>query len=311
MGSAILMAAAILLAICGVLSALFLSKVASSHSGRMFQALMWVIALASGAGVILSGRALRFGDTGLQVEVGADVGAALSAKILLALGIGMSVALCIAYATKAWWARLPADRFKIRGLYAPNDITLALLVFYVAFSLVPLAFAPDHYFHVSLVYPLFIFWALMLWLRHSTVDPVLVIKQTLALLVIGSLVAAIALPALALQPGYTGLIPGFNQRLWGITASANTIGACALGLLVIEISEPAQRRWMHWVLLVCAVVALILSQSKAAVIAAMTCVTLLAGWRWVIAKNASPGRGAGHGVLVAMVGLCLDRKSVV
>lgn len=302
MGIAVLYTLAFVLALVAIMAALGLSQVARSAAGRMFQALMWLLVLASAMAIVMSGRSLRLVDTGLLIDAQSDTATALSAKVVLALAIGFAVVLCVARAMRAWWRRVPRDRFAVRDLHPPGDIVLALLVFYIAFSIVPFALAPDHYFHISLFYPFFIFWALLLWLPYSEVDPVVVIKQTLSVLVLGSLVAAAVAPTLALQPGYAGLIPGFNQRLWGITATANTLGSCALALFMIEVCEPAKRRWLHWLLLVGAAVTMVMSQSKAAVGTATLGTSLVALWRWLqTMRDSAAGRG-GRGELMAVLG---------
>lgn len=302
MGTAVLFILAFVLALVAIMAALGFSQIARTAGGRMFQALMWLIVLASAMAIVMSGRSLRLVDTGLLIDVQGDTATALSAKVVLALTVGFSVVLCIARGMRRWSRRTLVDRFAARNLQPPSDIVLALLVFYLAFSIVPFALAPDHYFHISLFYPFFIFWALLLWLPYSAVDPVIVIKQTLAVLVLGSLVAAAAAPTLALQPGYTGLIPGFNERLWGITASANTLGSCALALFMIEVCEPSRRRWLHWLLLVCAAVTMVMSQSKTAVGTAALGTALIALWRWLQQiRDTAAGRG-GRGELMAMLG---------
>lgn len=302
MGIVILSALAFVLSLVVIMAALGLSQIARSAGGRMFQALMWLLVLASAMAIVMSGRSLRLVDTGLLIDVQSDSATALSAKVVLALTVGFAVMLCAARVTRVWWRRAPVDRFAARDLQSPSDIALALLVFYVAFSIVPFALAPDLYFHVSLIYPFFIFWALLLWLPYSAVDPVVVIKQTLAVLVLGSLGAAAAAPTLALQPGYAGLIPGFNERLWGITASANTLGSCALALFMIEFCEPSKRRWLHWILLVGAVVTMVMSQSKAAIGTATLGTVLIGLWRWLQRiRDTAAGRG-GRGELMAMLG---------
>lgn len=303
MGTAVLFILVAVLAIAVVFVTVRFTHFARAVAGRMFQALMWMIAAAGIAAIVLSGRVLYFGQSGLQVDGDAGQGSTLAAKALLALAIAFSLALCVAYLVKRWWSSQPTDRFLARGFLPPIDITLAFLVFYVAFSVVPLAFTPTHKFHVSLIYPFFIWWALLLWLRYSLVDPVIAVKQTLAVLVLGSLVAAVIAPSLALQPGYAGLIPGFNQRLWGITANANTLGAVAMALFMIEAAEPARRRWLHWVLLAAAAAALVLSQSKAALGTSLLCAGLLWGWRWTRSlKQMAVGRG-GQGDLTAVASL--------
>ena len=59
------------------------------------------------------------------------------------------------------------DRFDSRGLRAPTDITIAFMVFYIAFSILPILFGQRYYFHVNLIYPLFTYIALFLWVRLS------------------------------------------------------------------------------------------------------------------------------------------------
>ena len=288
-------------ALVAIASALVLSQIARSAAGRMFQALMWLLALASTTAVITSGRSLRLVDAALQIEVEGEVASALTAKVILALAIGFAVVLGAVHVLSSWWRNPPLDRFAMRGLRRPTDIGLALMVFYVAFSIVPFALASDHFFHVSLFYPFFIFLALLLWLPYSEVDPVVVIKQTLGVLVLGSLVAAVVVPQLALQPGYAGLVPGFNQRLWGITATANTLGSCALALFMIEACEPTQHRWLHWLLGAGAVIAMAMSQSKAAIGTATLGLTLIVSWRWLLVmKNSAAGHG-GRGTLTAIL----------
>jgi len=301
--TAILFMLVALLAIVLVLVTMRFTQVARTLAGRMFQALMWLIAAASVVAIILSGRVLRFGDAGLQVDGDAGIGSTVVAKALLALAVAFSMALCVAYTVRRWWSSAPPDRFLTRDWSPPNDVTGAFLFFYIAFSVVPLAFTQEHRFHVSLLYPLLIWWALLAWIRHSIVDPVVVVKQTLGILVAGSLVAAVAAPSLALQPGYTGLIPGFNQRLWGITANANTLGAVAMALFMIEVCEPVRKRWLHWTLLVAAAATLVLSQSKAALGTSLFFAGLLWGWRWTRAlKQAARGRG-GEGDLISAAGV--------
>lgn len=299
MGTTFLLTLVAVLAIAVVFVIVRFTQFAHAVAGKLFQALMWLITAAGIAAIVLSGRVLRFGETGLQVEGAVGMGSTLAAKGLLALTIGFSAALCVAYLVKRWWPAQPSDRSVGRGFLPPVDITLAFLVFYLAFSVVPLAFTPTHQFHISLIYPLFIWWALLLWMRFASVDPVIAVKQSLAVLVLGSLLAAVVAPSLALQPGYTGLVPGFNQRLWGITANANSLGAVAMALFMIEACAPARRRWLHWVLLTAAAAVLVLSQSKAALGTSLVCAGLLWGWRWTRSlKQSSAGRG-GQGDLVA------------
>jgi O-antigen ligase len=304
MGAAVLFTSGTI-AVAAILVAIQFSVFARTASGRMFQAMMWMVTAAGVSAIVLSGRTLRLGDLGLQSDAPIEVSNVLSAKLIQTLCILLALALCTALLSKRWWPKLPFDRYLSRGLKPPTDVTLVFLAFFIAFSLVPLAFAANRAFHISLVYPLFIFAALLFWLRHSTVDPVIAVKQSLAVLVMGSIVAAVVVPALALQPGYVGLLPGFNQRLWGITANANTLGAVAMALFLIEVCEPSKRRWFHWILCGSAALALVLSQSKTAFVTALVFSSLLGAWRWDLARQTDRAQRAGVGILIVIVSLCL------
>jgi len=265
-------------AIISVVAIALAVGIATRQPGRIFQLLMLLVMIASVGTILLSGRVLVVGSQGLEVGSSAD-GGGLWSKVLLATVIGAAVSACIA------WFLIPAtrkrvlSRFNARRQLPPNDITIAFFVYFVTFSIFPLVFAPIYEFHVSLVYPIFIFLALLLWLQLSSLDPVLVVKQSMVVIVFGSLLAALVWPEMATQPGYLGLIPGFNERLWGVTASANSLGSVACILLVLEVAEPLKRKWTHLIVLSGAVAALLLSQSKTAIVSGLVGAIVIVCWR--------------------------------
>ncbi|MCV2360219.1 O-antigen ligase family protein [Paucibacter sp. TC2R-5] len=294
-------ALAFLLSLGVIAAMLLLSRAAKQWPARMFQLLMYSIVLASVVTVGLSGRTLRLVDQALAISGEGDMSGFIGGKILLVMAIGIAMTMIAAWFTQPWWRNLPFDRFGIAGKKPPNDLSFAFLVFYVMFSLVPFVFAPDHYFHVSLLYPFFIFLALFLWLRFSEVDPILAIRNTLIVLVCGSLLAAVFAPTLALQPGYAGLIPGFTHRLWGLTASANTLGAAAMALFLLEVCEPSKRKIWRVVLLISALTALVMSQSKAALVVGVLGAVGLWVYRWHLQMQLRDQRGGNKGQLLVIV----------
>lgn len=246
--------------------------------GRLFSSLMLLILSASVGTILLSERVLRLNeDESLIVGSEGDMGSTLLAKLLLVIVIGCSVALCVAWIFT--YTRPRHTRFDDRGLCPPTDVISAFMAFYIAFSILPLMFGQRYHFHVSLIYPFFVFLALFLWMQRSSIDPVIVIKQCLGIIVFASLGSAVVAPQLAIQPGYVGLIPGFNLRLWGVTAHANGLGSVASVLLVLEMAEPSAKIWMRRAILVAAATALILAQSKTSLIAASVGLSILFVWR--------------------------------
>ncbi|MBN9132034.1 MAG: O-antigen ligase family protein [Nitrosospira multiformis] len=254
---------------------------ASRWPSQMFSYLMWMLVIAGVGGILISGRVLRIEEETLVVGAMSEAGGTIIAKLLLSAVIGVSIALCVTWILLSRKRKAKDDRFEQRGLNSPDDIMIAFMVFYVAFSILPLIFGKSHQFHVSLFYPFFVFTALFLWMRLSKVDPIIVIKQCLGFIVLTSLVVAVLIPQLAVQPSYVGLIPGFNSRLWGLTTGANSLGSVAGVLLVLEAAEPSARRWLSNGIFFTAAVALVLTQSKTSILAAFLGLLIIFGYRLV------------------------------
>ncbi|SEO14967.1 O-antigen ligase [Nitrosospira multiformis] len=275
----VLLIAAFVFALCCVGAMIVTVSAASNWPGRLFSYLMWMIVVASVGTIVLSGRVIKMEQQGLVVGLESEVGGTILAKLLLAAIIGISVALCAAWMLIPRKSKARNNSFDRRGLHSPNDIVIAFMIFYVAFSILPFVFGDSHYFHVSLVYPFFVFLALFLWVRMSSGDPVDVVKQCLTVVVLVSLVAAVVVPSLVVQPGYIGLIPGFTTRLWGVTGHANAMGAIACALLTLEAAEPSAKVWIKRCILAAASLALILAQSKTSIVAASFGLLIILSWR--------------------------------
>lgn len=260
-------------------SAMLVAYLTYSFPGRVFQALILAIASVSILITLLSRRVLRLGDSGLELLQEGDMSSTLVGKAMLLVLVGSAFSICIAWWLWRFGSKRPGNRYSAAGIAESNKLTWAFMLYFVAFSLLPLAFAPHYDFHVSLVYPLFVWLALLLAMRTAAVDPVLVVRQALGLIVLCSLAAAAVMPALALQPGYQSLIPGFSMRLWGVTASANTLGSVAGTLLVLQFIVRPRSALRHHLLSACTLVALLLTQSKSAMGGALIGLTILFAWR--------------------------------
>jgi O-antigen ligase len=278
----ILPIAAFVFALLSIVAMVLVAGAASRWPGRLFSYLMLLILSASVGSVLLSERVLRMEQQGLVIGSEGDVEGTMLAKLLLAAVVGCSVALCAAWVFTFGKSTTRNNRFEKRGLRSPNEIVIAFMVFYIAFSILPLFFGQRYHFHISLIYPFFVFLALFLWAQLSSIDPVVVIKQCLAVLVFGSLIAYLVAPQLAVQPGYVGLIPGFSSRLWGVTAHANGLGSVACALLILEAAEPSARAWIGRSILAAAALALILTQSKTSIVATLLGLLMIFGWRLLL-----------------------------
>jgi len=248
----------------------FVAAGATWRPSWSFSFLMSLLVITSVASIIFSARILNFGSEGLDVTSGGDSDGHLLAKVFLAVTIGCSFALSVTWFFFLQEKAKETCRFRDKGAEPPTDIVVAFMAFLIAVNIFPIFLGKYYYFHINLIYPFFVFLALFLWVRLSSVDPVVVVKQCLVFIVFTSLIAAVFTPQLALQHGYNdGLIPGFNVRLWGVTSHPNTLGAIACVLLILEVAEPSARVWLRISILISAGLALIMTQSKTSIMAAL------------------------------------------
>lgn len=290
---------AFVLALLAVVVIVALVIAARRWPGRIFQCQMFLVLIASVASVVLSNHILSGAAEAPIAVHDADIERHPAAKLLLMVVIGYSFAMCIAWIAERSELRRNAGRFQLRHLKPPHDIIFAFMFFYVAFSIFPIFFGQKLYFHVSLLYPFVVFLALFLWFQRSSVDPVIIAKQCLFILVAGSICAAALYPKIALETSYIGLIPGFNLRLSGVTATPNTLGSVAATLILLECAEPAQRRWHRCIALVLSALALLMTQSKTSISAALLGVFIIYGWRFVVGNQSRARSGGTGNVLLA------------
>lgn len=307
--------AALLFALLAIAGIVFVTGLAVRWRGWAFSVLMVLLVLSSILSIVLTFRQLTLGEQGLVEAGDGGEGSGLVSKLFLAAAVGSSVALCVAWFFDMNKKLRASPRFTARGLTAPRGVIVAFMLFYVAFSLLPIPFGQHYYFHISLVYPFFVYLALYFYMQLSEVDPALIAKYCLGMLVFASLAAAVVMPKLAFQPGYVGLIPGFSMRLWGVTAHANSLGAVACAYVLLELAVPSRKRWVTLFVLACAGVTLLLTQSKTAILSAFFGALYIMGgriWRYVSGRGAGYNRSGGLFIatllgmgctLLAMIGL--------
>ena len=300
---------AFVLAAVAVLIVALVAAAASRWPGKAFNFQLLLVTVASAGTIMLSSSAVRVGDAAMAAEVTAESDGGIFAKMLLIAAVGVAVSLCAAWVfrfRKAWSAPC---RFQSRGLLPPTDIAVAFLVYYVSFSILPILFGQSFFFHVSLIYPFFVFLALFLWVQVSTVDPVVVFKRSLGLLALGSLAAAIFFPQYVMDLHYVGLVPGVNFRLWGITATPNTLGSVACVLLVLEVAVPSERLWVRNSLVLGCVITLLMSQSKTSIAATFVGVAIIISWRLIAKMRQFSVSSDSNEKLIATVVLALASGS--
>lgn len=255
--------------------------------GNAYQVLMIMLAITSIATVALSDRQLNVQNVDLDTPVMLLTSDGLMAKALLSVVVIYAFSLTIASAVRAnSLQRLQASRLTtspavIQPRQSSTDLVVSFMLFYVALSILPILLGKQFYFHISLVYPFFIYLSLFLWAQASKIALVDVARASLGIIAICSLVFALLRPEFAIQEGYRGLIPGYESRLWGLAANANGLGAVACSLFLIEAALPYQRKWIHRAILASAALTLLLCQSKTALFTTAVGGAIILAWRWL------------------------------
>lgn len=236
-----------------------------------------LMGLGMAASSLLSGRDLRLVFYNLQgLNVGASEGASNALRVLTLVLVGT----CAATVVVRLFAK-PGAGPRPPGL----SLLLAFLLYFgcagwlnALFGTVP-AFS-----HHSLYVPV-AFAAVFVW-RQQPIQPLLVVaKWTLIGIMLLSLLAAVLLPKLALQPDYKGWIPGLRVRLWGVGSNPNSIGPLGLVLILLELMVPSRRWSLRLLAFSLGAAVLLLAQSKTAWAAALLVLPVLLWYRVGRAPN--------------------------
>ena len=213
-----------------------------------------LIVLGIAGGALLSGRRVEYAALDLDlVGTGSGAGSWLS-RIVSALVVGLALAVLFGRLVRR-------EHFKAtRG----QSLIWAYVLFFIGNNVLNAAFGTEPSFVHSSYYPLLVFAAVHARRDEGVESFVLAVKYSLLVLAAGSLVAAVVLPSVAVQPGYNGWIPGLSIRLWGLGSNPNSVGPLALVLFLIEICYPSKFKWLGWLTLAIALAVLVLAQSKTA-----------------------------------------------
>lgn len=244
--------------------------------GRYFVPLMLALcALGMTLGVVLSGRDVRFAAFAVDSMNAEPGGATWPNRAVTFLILGLSLSIMV--------GRI-FDSLKMSGsrrIFGPEKpLAVVFIAYFVATNVIPAfmgekpAFIHNQYY----AFPLF-----LVAIISATKDLELVIewaKMALHMIMVASLIALAVAPNLALQPGYSGWIPGLDVRLWGLGSSPNSIGPLAVLVLLLEYIQPTRQRSVRRILIPSALAVFVLAQSKTAWIAATISIQCILLYRY-------------------------------
>lgn len=239
-------------------------------SEKLVPAIVPLIVLGIALSSLLSGRNLQFAEKNIEL-VAAQLGGGTNILRLITVTI-LSIAL----------AKL-IGRFLQRQSSVPapgTPLFVALMIYVVAVNVLPGALGTEPAFVHSLFYSMVVFAAAWAGRHEALGATIQLAKYALYGIMFASLLAAVVVPNIAVQPNYSGLIPVFKFRMWGLGSNANSIGPLALLTLLLEYLEPTPRTWLRVLLLCASGLVFILAQSKTAWVALIVVLVVLAWYRW-------------------------------
>jgi O-antigen ligase len=241
----------------------------------------------------LSGRDLKYASFSIGA-IAADAEGAGMASFLLRVITLTLLALCLANVVSRTFDR------RTRLQRGPGTaLMVAFVVYYVCNQLINAVFGTVPAFSKQALYVPVVLAGLFVW-RDQPATPVLALaKWALAAFLALSLIAAVLMPAIAVQPGYKGWVPGLSIRLWGLGSNPNSIGPLALLLVLLELLVPARHRALRVLVVVLAATVLVLAQSKTAWAAGFVAGLIVAWYR----LGRAPGGGMRIGFALSLIAL--------
>jgi|CXWL01.1.fsa_nt_gi O-antigen ligase len=258
--------------------------------------LMPLMVLGIALSSALSGRDLKYAGFNVElVAFGATEGSAAILRLLTAVLMG----LCAAAIVSRGFRREATARLGGQVLF------YSFLAYYLSNNIVNSIFGTLPNFSHHTVYVLFVFTAVYLCREDPFERFVRLAKLALFALMLTSLVAAVAVPSLAVQPEYKGWIPGVHSRLWGLGSNPNSIGPLAFVLILLELLVPETRRFWRVAIVASALAVFLFAQSKTAWAAALALTPLLAWYRGGRASGGGMKMGFALALLLSVLVLLL------
>ena len=264
------------------------------------------MALAIAAGTLLSNRDLKYAYANIgALGLNPLPGGAMLLRTITAIIVGLAVASIIARLFgKPRGQTAIAAAPGLPGL--PGQMLLVtFLLFYISNELLNSALGTYPSFSHNTLYVPLVFVAVYM----SRNEPAQAFARSAKLALLGlmvlSLLAAVALPALALEPNYKGWVPGLTVRLWGVGSNANSIGPLALLLMLLELYCPSTTRLGRCLVWGLALAVLLLAQSKTALLAGLLITPIVAWYR--IGRHPTGGVRIGFvlGLLAVLIAVLL------
>jgi O-antigen ligase len=164
------------------------------------------------------------------------------------------------------------------GERSGDSLFMAFLAYFASCYIVSGVLGSEPSFVHNNFYALIVFFAAYAT-RNQDVDRfVRWARNGLNIFIFMGLAVAPILPDIAIQDGYSGIIPGITFRFWGLATHANNLGPISVVFLLLLRWKPYHSRAFNLLSATAALGSLLLSQSKTALIAGIAALIVLLGY---------------------------------
>lgn len=136
-----------------------------------------------------------------------------------------------------------------------------------------------------LLYPVLVVMVVLVSSKDGVNVTLQALKWMLLLFLVLSLTFIIVDQNRVMSPGYSGFLPYFNSRFWGLANHANAIGPIAALAFMLEFYIPSRTTIVKWLVIVVSLVVLIMSQSKTAILTVIVGLAVIAYIRLSSTRN--------------------------
>lgn len=244
---------------------------AERHAGSWIKpAIIPIIALGICISTLLSGRSLA--NAAYDLTLATD-GLASEGSMALRLLTLVLIGICVARLAGQWLGN------RKRNTSGGTALFIALTVFFLSHNVVSSVLGTQPTFIHNILYSIFAFAAVYAARSEPFSVSIDLAKSSLFGMMFLSLLLALVQPNMALEPGYSGWIPGLTVRLWGVGSSPNSIGPLAVVALLVGYMQPYTKKWLNWLCVGATLAVLVLAQSKTVWFSGLVLLPVLAWYR--------------------------------
>lgn len=269
---------------------------AHTKIGQLFiPALLPICAIGISISTLMSGRNLKYAAFAADALSETKGGGTWLLRILTFFMLGLSIATIIS----KYYKDSRDNNYSESG---KSTLHIVFLIYFFSNVAIPAALGVQPAFLHNHYYAAPVFFAVLSAAPRSFDLIITGAKYALHLMVITGLGAAIIKPEMAIQPDYSGLVPGMNFRFWGIGSHPNSTGPLALMALMLEYVQPTRMPILRLLLIMASGAAFFLAQSKTAWAAAFISIWVLSVYRFGITATGKIKPGF---VVASFIGLSL------